>query len=44
MAQMRTSHADAAQLTFIAFDLLHQTGVDVRGSPLSRANARLVDA
>jgi hypothetical protein len=40
---MRASHPDAAQLTFIAVDVLHQTGVDVRGLALSRAHARLVD-
>jgi ATP-dependent DNA ligase len=35
MAQMRTSHPDASQLMFLAFDLLHQDGVDLRGLPLS---------
>jgi bifunctional non-homologous end joining protein LigD len=35
MAQMRTSHPDESQLMFLAFDLLHQDGVDLRGLPLS---------
>jgi ATP-dependent DNA ligase len=35
MAQMRTSHPDETQLMFLAFDLLHQDGVDLRGLPLS---------
>jgi len=35
MARMRTSHPDEAQLMFIAFDILHQDGVDLRGLPLS---------
>ena len=35
MAQMRTSHPDESQLMFMAFDLLHQDGVDLRGLPLS---------
>jgi len=35
MAQMRTNHPDESQLVFIAFDLLHQDGVDLRGLPLS---------
>jgi ATP-dependent DNA ligase len=35
MAQMRTSHPDEAQLMFMAFDLLHQDGVDLRHLPLS---------
>ena len=34
MAQMRTSHPDESQLMFMAFDLLHQDGVDLRGLPL----------
>jgi ATP-dependent DNA ligase len=34
MAQMRTSHPDEGQLMFLAFDLLHQDGVDLRGLPL----------
>ena len=33
MAQMRTSHRES-QLMFMAFDLLHQDGVDLRGLPL----------
>src|SRR5262245_25180149 len=32
---MRTSHPDEGQLMFLAFDLLHQDGVDLRGLPLS---------
>jgi bifunctional non-homologous end joining protein LigD len=35
MAQMRTSHPDESQLMFMAFDLLHQDGVDLRGLLLS---------
>jgi hypothetical protein len=35
MAQMRTSHPDEGQLMFLAFDLLHQDGVDLCGLPLS---------
>ena len=35
MAQMRTSHPDESQLMFLAFDLLHQDGVDLRGLLLS---------
>ena len=35
MAQMRTSHPDESQLMFLAFDLLHQDGVDLRGLPLT---------
>ena len=35
MAQMRTSHPDENPLMFLAFDLLHQDGVDLRGLPLS---------
>ena len=35
MAQMRTSHPDESQLIFLAFDLLQQDGVDLRGLPLS---------
>ena len=34
MTQMRTSHPDESQLMFMAFDLLHQDGVDLRGLPL----------
>jgi bifunctional non-homologous end joining protein LigD len=34
MAQMRTSSPDESQLMFLAFDLLHQDGVDLRGLPL----------
>jgi bifunctional non-homologous end joining protein LigD len=36
MAQMRTSSPDESQLMFLAFDLLHQNGVDLRGLPLSK--------
>ena len=32
---MRTSHPDESQLMFLAFDLLHQDGVDLRGLALS---------
>ena len=35
MRQMRTRHPDESQLMFMAFDLLHQDGVDLRGLPLS---------
>ena len=35
MPQMRTSHPDESQLMFMAFDLLHQDGVDLRALPLS---------
>jgi ATP-dependent DNA ligase len=35
MAQMRTSTPDESPLMFLAFDLLHQDGVDLRGLPLS---------
>ena len=35
MAQMRTNRADESQLIFLAFDLLHQDGVDLRALPLS---------
>ena len=35
MAQMRTSSPDERQLIFLAFDLLHQDGIDLRGLPLS---------
>jgi bifunctional non-homologous end joining protein LigD len=35
MAQMRTSSPDESQLMFMAFDLLHQDGVDLRGLPLT---------
>ena len=35
MHQMRTSHPDESQLMFMAFDLLHQDGVDLRALPLS---------
>jgi bifunctional non-homologous end joining protein LigD len=35
MAQMRTSSPDESQLMFLAFDLLHQDGVDLRGHPLT---------
>ena len=39
MAQMRTSRPDESQKLFLAFDLLHQDGVDLRGLPLSELNA-----
>jgi ATP-dependent DNA ligase len=32
---MRTSRPDESQLMFMAFDLLHQDGVDLRVLPLS---------
>jgi ATP-dependent DNA ligase len=35
MAQMRTSAPDESLLMFMAFDLLHQEGVDLRALPLS---------
>jgi bifunctional non-homologous end joining protein LigD len=35
MAQMRTSDPDESQMMFMAFDLLHQDGVDLRALPLS---------
>jgi ATP-dependent DNA ligase len=35
MAQMRTRSPDESQLMFLAFDLLHQDGVDLHGLPLS---------
>jgi len=35
MGQMRTNHPDESQLMFLAFDLLHQDGVDLRGLPLT---------
>jgi len=35
MAQMRTSSPDESLLMFLAFDLLHQDGVDFRGLPLT---------
>jgi hypothetical protein len=35
MAQMRASSPNESQLKFLAFDLLHQDGVDLRGLPLS---------
>ena len=38
MAQMRTSSPDKSQLMFLAFDLLHQDGVDLRGLPLTSAS------
>jgi ATP-dependent DNA ligase len=41
MAQMRTSHPDESQLMFLAFDLLHQDGVDLRGLPLSERKRAL---
>ena len=37
MPEMRTGHPDESQLMFLAFDLLHQDGVDLRGLPLSSA-------
>ena len=35
MSQMRTSSPDEGQLMFLAFDLLHQDGVDLRDLPLT---------
>jgi bifunctional non-homologous end joining protein LigD len=35
MAQMRTSSPDESQLMFMAFDLLHQDGIDLRALPLT---------
>jgi bifunctional non-homologous end joining protein LigD len=35
MREMRTNHPDEGQLMFLAFDLLHQDGVDLGGLPLS---------
>src|SRR5262245_9243855 len=35
MREMRTSHPDESQLMILAFDLLHQDGVDLRALPLS---------
>jgi bifunctional non-homologous end joining protein LigD len=35
MAQMRTNHPDESQLMFLAFDLLRQDGVDLRGLSLT---------
>jgi bifunctional non-homologous end joining protein LigD len=35
MTQMRTSSPDESQLLYLAFDLLHQDGVDLRGLPLT---------
>jgi ATP-dependent DNA ligase len=35
MAQMRMRHPDESQLMFLAFDLLHQDGVDLRPLRLS---------
>jgi bifunctional non-homologous end joining protein LigD len=35
MREMRTSHPDESQLMFLAFDLLHQDGVDLRGLSLT---------
>ena len=35
MAQMCTIEPDESQLMFLAFDLLHQDGVDLRGLPLT---------
>jgi bifunctional non-homologous end joining protein LigD len=35
MAQMRTSSPDESQLLYLAFDLLHRDGVDLRGLPLT---------
>jgi len=40
MAQMRTSSPDESLLMFLAFDLLHQDGVDFRGLPLTERRAR----
>jgi bifunctional non-homologous end joining protein LigD len=35
MAELRTRHPDESQLMLLAFDLLHQDGVDLHGLPLS---------
>jgi len=35
IAQMRTSRPDESQLMFLACDLLHENGVDLRALPLS---------
>jgi bifunctional non-homologous end joining protein LigD len=35
MRQMRTRRPDESQLLFMAFDLLHQDGVDLRSLPLT---------
>jgi bifunctional non-homologous end joining protein LigD len=35
MAEMRSRSPDENQLMFVAFDLLHQNGVDVRQLPLA---------
>jgi ATP-dependent DNA ligase len=35
MREMRGSRPDETQLMFLAFDILHQDGVDLRGLPLS---------
>jgi bifunctional non-homologous end joining protein LigD len=40
MAQMRACHPDESQLMFMAFDLLHQYGVELRALALVRAHAR----
>jgi hypothetical protein len=37
MAQMRISHRTKARLMFMAFDLLHQDGVDLRAFPSASA-------
>ena len=41
MAQMGTSHPDESQLMFVAFDLLHQDGVDLRILPLTECKRDL---
>jgi bifunctional non-homologous end joining protein LigD len=41
MAQMRTRHPDESQLMFLAFDLLCENGVDLRGLPLSERKVDL---
>ena len=35
MREMRTNHPDESVLMFVAFDILFQDGVDLRGLPLS---------
>jgi bifunctional non-homologous end joining protein LigD len=35
MREMRTKHPDESQLVFLAFDLLFERGIDLRGLPLT---------
>lgn len=35
MREMRTNHPDESQLVFLAFDLLFERGIDLRGLPLT---------